>query len=56
MRTGDGALYRRLCVRLTTALHSDYSGFISTPIPELLAVAQEAKEATKDLGRKKRRI
>lgn len=56
MRTGDGALFRRLCVRLTAALHSDYCGFTNTPIPELLAVAQEVKEAAKEFGRKKRRI
>ena len=31
MRTGDGALFRRLCVRLSTALRSDYHGFTNTP-------------------------
>lgn len=56
MRTGDGALFRRLCVRLSTALRSDYHGFTNTPIIELLDVAQEVKEVTGSLGRKKRRV
>ena len=56
MRTGDGALFRRLCVRLSTALRSDYHGFTHTPIHELLDIAKETKEATESLGRKKRRV
>ena len=31
-------------------------GFTNTPILELLDVAQEAKEVTESLGRKKRRV
>ena len=54
MRPGDGAALRRLCVRLSAVLRSDFHGFMTTPVPDLLEIAREAKEAARDLGKKRR--
>ena len=54
MRTTDGAALRRLCVRLSQVLRSDFLGLMNTPIPELLEIARETKEAAKTFGKKRR--
>lgn len=54
MRTTDGTALRKLCVRLSQVLRSDFLDLMNTPIPDLLETTREAKEATKNFGKKRR--